>query len=259
MRSAPFAFAPCLFWSAVALGQPAAPPPLDAGGLAPPPAVEGQGGSGGADGATPQGTDATLAEADREDSGRGLEFVWLNGEIGVQHLGLETFSGKDLVGPDVSRRKHTSLIAGAGLGARIVFLTVGARFRYGYTKQFKHFTVGAEGAVHFPFGALEPYAGLGVGYARVLEITHTAPGVGTDIDIVTTKMNPISGVDARLFGGVDYYLTNMFSVGANVSGDVLFLFRSGTEGADPAVDVYARDGKSIGAGVTATAVGGLHF
>jgi hypothetical protein len=252
MRSAWFAFAPCFLWSVSAFGQ-AAPAPLDAGGLAPPPAVEGQGGTE----ATPQGTDATLAEADREDSGRGLEFVWLNGEIGVQHLGLETFSGKDLVGPDVIKRKHTSVIAGAGLGARIVFLTVGARFRYGYTKDFEHFTVGAEGAVHFPFGALEPYAGLGVGYARVLSITHTNDDQVPDF--VPTKTKPIAGVDARLFGGVDYYLTNIFSVGANVSGDVLFLFRSGKEGVDPALDFYARDGKSIGAGVTATAVGGLHF
>jgi hypothetical protein len=49
----------------------------------------------------------------------------------------------------------------------------------------------------------------------------------------------------------------MFSVGVNVSGDVLFLFRSG-EGV-PTSYVYSKDGSSIGAGVTATAVGGLHF
>jgi hypothetical protein len=255
MRSASLAFAPCFLWSALALGQ-AADPGLNAGGLAPPPKVESQGGSGGADGApTPQGTDATLAEADREDSGRGLEFVWLNGEIGVQHLGLETFSGNDLLGPDVPKRKITSLIAGAGLGARIVFLTVGARFRYAHERNLKHFNVGLEGAVHWPFGALEPYAGLGVGYARVLDVVRIGP-----LDArAMTKIRPIYGIDARIFGGVDYYLTNMFSVGANVSGDVLFLFRSGSDGADSDTDVYVRDGKSIGAGVTATAVGGLHF
>jgi hypothetical protein len=255
MRSALLVFAPCFLWSAPALGQ-AAEPGLDAGGLAPPPAVEGQGGSDGGDAApSPQGMDATLAEADRKDSGRGLEFVWLNAEIGVQHLGLETFSGKDLVGPDVIHRKFTSLIAGAGLGARIVFLTVGARFRYGYAKDLKHFTVGAEGAVHWPFGALEPYAGLGAGYARVLERTRTGNlAAGTD-----TKPNSIAGLDARLFGGLDYYLTNLFSVGANVSGDALLLFRSSSDGAASDTDVYGRDGNSIGAGVTATVVGGLHF
>jgi hypothetical protein len=251
MRSAPLAFASCFLWSTLALGQ-AADPGLNAGGLAPPPKVEGQGGAD--DSPTPEGTAATLAEADREDSGRGLEFVWLNGELGVQHLGLETFSAKDLVGSDVSKRKFTSLIAGAGLGARIVFLTVGARFRYGHAQDLKHFTVGLEGAVHWPFGALEPYGGLGVGYARVLELTRTALDA-TD----RTKMQPIAGVDARIFGGVDYYLTNMFSVGANVSGDVLFLFRSASDGPDSDSDVYGRSGKSIGAGVTATAVGGLHF
>lgn len=258
MRSAWLVFAPCFLWSALAFGQ-AADPGLTAGGLAPPPAVEGQGGSGGTEaggGPTPEGTDKTLAEADREDSGRGLEFVWLNGEIGVQHLGLETFSGKDLVGPDVENRTYTSLVAGAGLGARLVFLAVGARFRYGYRPTFKHFSVGAEGAVHFPFGALEPYGGLGVGYVRVLDIDQMGndePGA------LPPSMKPISGVDARLFGGVDYYLTNMFSVGANVSGDVLFLFRSADPSPTSVGTVYAGSGKSIGAGVTATAVGGLHF
>jgi hypothetical protein len=253
MRSAPLAFAAGFLWSALALGQ-AADPGLNAGGLAPPPKVEGQG-SEGTDGATPEGTAATLAEADREDSGRGLEFVWLNGELGVQHLGFETFSAKDLVGPDVGKRKFTSLIAGAGLGARIVFLTVGARFRYGHSRELKHFTVGAEGAVHFPFGALEPYGGIGVGYARVLKLTRIASLASGP----SPEMKPIAGFDARLFGGVDYYLTNIFSVGANVSGDVLFLFRSGNGGSAATDGVYAEDGKSIGAGVTATAVGGLHF
>jgi hypothetical protein len=252
MRSAPLAFASCFLWSALSFGQ-AADPGLNAGGLAPPPKVEGQGGADGAP--TPEGTAATLAEADREDSGRGLEFVWLNGELGVQHLGLETFSANDLLGPDVPKRKYTSLIAGAGVGARIVFLTVGARFRYAYAKELEHFNVGLEGAVHFPLGALEPYGGLGVGYARVLNVVREVPLDGAD----ATEMQPITGVDARLFGGVDYYLTNMFSVGVNVSGDVLFLFRSASDGADSGSDVYVRKGKSIGAGVTATAVGGLHF
>jgi hypothetical protein len=253
MRSASLVFASCFAWSALALGQ-AADPGLTAGGLAPPPKVEGQGAAGGADGApTSQATDQSLAEADREDSGRGLEFVWLNGEIGVQHLGLETFGMNGLVGPDVSKRKYTMLTAGAGLGARLVFLTVGARFRYGYSRELKHFSVGAEGAVHFPFGALEPYGGLGLGYERVLELTRIGPLTDTGARPFT-----IAGLDARLFGGVDYYLTNMFSVGANVSGDVLFLFRSG-DGTLAEGDVYRTDGKSIGAGVTATAVGGLHF
>lgn len=254
MRSAPLAFASCLLWSALALGQ-ASDPGLSAGGLAPPPAVEGQGATGGAGGTpTPEGTDQTLAEADREDSGRGLEFVWLNGEVGVQHFGLGTFSAKDLVGPDVTKTKLTGVVVGAGLGARIVFLTVGARFRYTHVRELKHFTAGLEGAVHFPFGSLEPYGGLGVGYARVLELTRTRALDGSD----TAAPNAIAGLDARLFGGVDYYLTNLFSVGVNVSGDALFLFRSGNP-ALPAGDIYEKDGKSIGAGVTATAVGGFHY
>jgi hypothetical protein len=256
MRSASLVFASCFAWSALALGQ-AAEPGLTAGGLAPPPKIEGQGATGGTDGTgaagSQQATDQALAEADREDSGRGLEFVWLNGEVGVQHFGFETFSGKDLVGTD-ARTKFTSLTAGAGLGARIVFLTVGARFRYGYSKELKHFSVVAEGAVHFPLGALEPYGGIGLGYVRVLDLDRSSD----DAPAAPLAMKPIAGFDGRLFGGVDYYLTNLFSVGVNVSGDVLVLFRSG-EGTAATNGIYAADGKGIGAGVTATAVGGLHF
>jgi hypothetical protein len=60
---------------------------------------------------------------------------------------------------------------------------------------------------------------------------------------------------------VDYYLTNMFSVGANLTGDILFLSRPKVDGAPTSGEgsVYAADGAGIGAGVTLTAVMGLHF
>jgi hypothetical protein len=76
------------------------------------------------------------------------------------------------------------------------------------------------------------------------------------------------GWNARMGIGLDYYLTHNFSIGALMTGDILYLKRSdhitipGAE-SDPilakAQQVYANDGSSVGGAATLTAVIGLHF
>jgi hypothetical protein len=238
-------------WSGHARAQ--APADLSAGGLAPPPAVESQSETETA-AAAPNQTEAELAEADRKDSGRGLEFVWLNGEIGVGHFGLNTFKKDDLFGPG-PETTQTGLVVGAGAGLRLVFWTLGARFRYGAFSDWKLWTLGVEGGLHMPLGAFEPYATLGVGYASVSSSVVEM----VDLDGSSSSgSTSAKGLDARLGVGADYYLTNMFSVGLNVTGDMLVLSRSAVDGA-AAGSTFASDASSIGAGVTATFVGGLHF
>jgi hypothetical protein len=229
-----------LFPRALAAQTPA---DLSSGGLAPPPAVESQ--KPAEQPPTGPGTTETdLARSEKEDSGRGLEFFWLNGEVGVGHFGLGTYDPGDLVDSSVET-KQTGLVAGAGLGVRLVFLTLGARFRYAPFKDWKLWTLGAEGGLHVPLGSLEPYFTLGLGYASI------KPSEG-ELDIM--------GFDGRLGAGIDYYLTNMFSVGANLTGDILFLSRKKVDAVpEGSGSVYAKDGSSIGGGVTLTAVAGLHF
>ena len=74
----------------------------------------------------------------------------------------------------------------------------------------------------------------------------------------------MKGFDARVGAGLDYYLSNTFSLGANLTGEMLFLSRSKVSGAGTSTSgneaaIYAKDGSSIGAGATLTAVAGLHF
>jgi hypothetical protein len=66
----------------------------------------------------------------------------------------------------------------------------------------------------------------------------------------------IHGGHVRGGGGLDYYLTPVFSIGANLSLDLYFLSRKAISGGQGA---YATDGSSIGAGLGLTAVAGLHF
>lgn len=235
---------------------PPAPPPaapaatssLSAGGLAPPPALETAPPPGAAP-ATPAATEAELAKADKEDSGRGLEFVWLNGEVGVMHLGLGTFSNDKIADPSVSTTQ-TGVVAGAGAGLRLLFITAGVRFRYAPLPDLTLWTLGLEAGLHWQLGSLEPYVTLGAGYAQAGKLS------GPDDPT-------LRGVDARGSVGLDYYLTNMFSLGVNVGGDLLFLSRNGactqplTDSGQ--VNPNCQDGSSTGGAVTATALAGLHF
>jgi hypothetical protein len=238
-----------LAWSPLVLAQQPAPPPaqsnLEAGGLRPPEAVD----------STPpaepegQSPERELAKADEEDAGRGLEWVWLNVEVGGQHLGLQTLKASSLVDADQVKTTQTGLVYGAGAGVRILVFTVGARFRLGSFEDWRLWTLGAEGGLRIPIGKLEPYFTVGVGYASVGSFAN---------EVAAASGAKIWGVNARLGGGLDYYLSNTFSVGGSFTGDMLFLSRAGVSGGDEAA-FYAEDGSAIGAGATLTAVVGLHF
>src|SRR6478736_4573939 len=88
---------------------------LQAGGLKPPDAVQSEPNAS----ATPTAqTEAELDRADKEDSGRGLEFAWLNAELGPQYVGLQAFKADNLVDGSVVDSKGLGMGYGAGIGAR---------------------------------------------------------------------------------------------------------------------------------------------
>ena len=222
---------------------------LQAGGLRPPDAVQSDATT------TPTAqTEASLDRADKEDSGRGLEFVWLNAEAGPEYLGLETLRDKQLVDGSSIKSKGAGMAYGAGIGVRLLVFTVGARFRLANFSDYQLWTLNAEAGMHIPLGRLEPYFTLGGGYASL--------GDYKGLNGVATPNNA-HGFDARAGFGVDYYLTNTFSVGGNLTGDMLFLSRSARpSGPQPILspeDTYEQHGSGIGVGGTLSAVLGLHF
>jgi hypothetical protein len=250
-------------------GQPSygspgpSPGGLQSGGLTPPPAAPGVDPLASAPPST--ATEQELESADRRDTGRGLEFVWLNAEIGFEHLGLETFKAKSLVDAQGVSTTQTGPVYGAGLGVRLVFLTLGARFRYGSFSDWQLWTLNGELGLHIPLGMIEPYLTLGGGYASLGSFdTNNLSG---DLNGANVR---VRGFDVRGGVGLDLYLSNLFSVGANLTGEVLALTRpsvdpqklkldSSTNSQQATAKVYAADGSSIGSGVTLTAVAGLHF
>lgn len=264
MRFTPRSLAPALalgLASGHVLAQAA--PGLSSGGLAPPPAVESAPVE-----APPTATEQELARADREDSGRGLEFVWLNAEAGVQHLGLQTFHANQLIDADSIESTQTGPLFGAGAGVRLIFLTAGARFRLASFSAYQLWTLNAEFGFRIPLGALEPYFTFGGGYASLG--AFDTGSLGTTLTEAGIDKGDLSarGFDLRGGAGFDYYLGHTLSIGANLSGDMLFLSRSKvTPRATPAAGtkaerlaaVYAEDGTSIGGALALTALIGLHF
>jgi hypothetical protein len=227
---------------------------LSSGGLAPPPPIETK---------QPQPYDSTatereLEQADRRDAGRGLEFVWFNAEGGVQYLGLQTLRANRLVDADTVATTQVGPLFGVGAGVRLIVFTLGGRFRLGKFEEWQVWTLDAEIGMRIPLGSLEPYFTFAGGYASLGSFAANDALDNSDVSV--------RGFNLRGAFGVDYYIGNAFSVGGNLSGDVLFLARGGLDAADFEAndedldsEVYARDGSGIGAGVTFTAVAGVHF
>jgi hypothetical protein len=230
-------------------GQPA----IESGGLAPPPSNPAE---------TPEAaqTEAKLDDAEKKNSGRGLEWIWLNGEFGFETLGLQTFSATNL---GINSSSQTGLMYGAGLGVRIIFVTLGAKFRIATMSAFDIWTLNAEAGLRIPLGPLEPYLTLGGGFASV--------GAFSTSSIASSDRGNVSitGYDVRAGGGLDYYVTPIFSVGAAVTFEVLGLTRPGVNLSDvqtaanstgtATAEAYKVSGSSVGSAFSGSLVLGLHF
>lgn len=168
---------------------------------------------------------------------------------------------------------------GVGGGLRLLFLTIGPRFRIGHFSDWDVWSLNLEGGLHIPLGDLEPYLTLGGGFTKLGQVSEA--GLGSDSGVAIRGFNVRAGV------GLNYYVTNTFTVGANVTGEVLALTRPGTTISSitqtpPGTDCMnlgpmptpsqvqgctaqgqqaaaKLDGSSIGMSTTFTAVLGLHF
>jgi hypothetical protein len=199
-----------------------------------------------------------LDRAEREDAGRGLEFVWLNVEAGYEYVSLQGFDGNSLVDAELVEDSGSAFAFGVGAGVRLIFFTLGARFRLAQFSAWDLWTLNGEAGLHVPLGALEPSFTLSAGYASLGGFSADGGAPALDVDDLEA-----SGFDARLGAALDWYVNPLLSIGAQGSFEVLVLSRDAT--AQPAAlpaelaEVYERDGDGVGLAVTATGVVGLHF
>jgi|GEM_PF-484743 len=223
---------------------------LEAGGLLAPEAM-------------PEGGEArnqveiSLDEAEKRDAGRGLQFAYLNGEFGYQNLGLRTLSSKGLLA-DSADANGQGFMFSVGAGVRVLYFTLGGRFRRGRTQDFGFWSLGAELGLRVPIGSFEPYGLLELGYAGVFSMSYSSLGLSA-----SGNLQGMGGMNTRVGGGFDYYFSDSFSMGAQMSGQLLFLKRPASEG-EPLCSgeqdcPYDESGSGIGAGMTVSAIVGLHF
>lgn len=230
-----------------------ASPPLETGGLTPPP-------SSGAPRPGETETYQQLQRAEREDAGRGLEFVWLTAESGYEYLSLDALQGSSLLDGGVIAPSGSALVLGAGLGVRVIFLTLGARVRVARQSAWDLWTFNGEVGLHLPMGELEPSFSLGAGYATLGSLAAPSAPAGFEPERID-----IGGFNCRLGAALDWYLNPLLSLGVHGSAELLILSRSRAAQPEliataPALAaLYARDGSGVGLGASLTATAGLHF
>ncbi len=186
-----------------------------------------------------QETRRELERAEREDSGRGLQYLWLEPELGYQWLGLETLGSEHFLDENYSSGHGFSL--GVAAGARLLFFTLGARVRYAPLNRFDLWHYGGELGYRIPWGRFEPYASVGVHYARLVSFSGT--------DAVAT------GLGASAAAGFDFFVTPVFSVGARLEGATSWLTRDPTSGGG----FYGQKGSATALALHSALVLGLHY
>lgn len=246
------------------------PPPADpwggmnAGGLAPPaPMTNAQPQPPTAEQAPPPTTlTSDLDESKEKDSGRGVSWFWIEVQGGYEHIGLQTFEvdGGDLSAGFTETTANGGVVS-AGLGAQIIFLTLGVRGRLGFFPDWQAARIGGEVGFKIPVGFVEPRFDLGAGYAAL-----------TNLDGVVPEAIGINGFYVRAGAGVDFYPVEILALGVVASFDFLGLSRSGLSPTEIAelrssrpdvteaqAQALALDGTGYGAGFALQGNVGLHF
>src|SRR6185436_11034082 len=95
------------------------------------------------------------------------EVAYLTPEVGVEYVGLESLHLTRELFPSQVHSADVGPVVGVGAGVRLLFVTLGPRFRFGHFRDWDLWTLDAEVGFKAPLGAVEPFIGLGAGYARV--------------------------------------------------------------------------------------------
>ena len=150
-----------------------------------------------------------------------------------------------------------------GLGAQLLWFTIGPRFRVAFFENWQIFGIGGELGFRIPVGIFEPHIELGGGYAALGSLGGALEGQS---DAVT-----IRGGYGRVSGGLDFFIGEVFSLGPAVSWEFMALTRPGIplspdvasicesdpEGAEECA--LAAEGSGIGSAISVGAKVGLHF
>lgn len=223
----------------------------------------------------PQSTEQKLDESKKEDSGRGMEFLYLNGQVGAVFDALGTFNNS----LQIQQTNSGGAMVGAEAGVRFVWLTLGARFRYEMLQPFNIWQLDAVLGFHVPVGHWDPYVSIYGGYSAIgsldpksFDASQVAPCSSCTAQDAANGFST-KGANVGLAIGADYYLVKFLSIGVEGAFEFLFLHRDPLPipaacAADPtgacqsAVQsnpLYSKSGDATGVGVLASVHLALHI
>jgi hypothetical protein len=194
-----------------------------------------------------------------EDGGLGLEWVYLNADIGSAYTDLVSLKASNWQLQDNSA---SGPAFGVGAGVRLVVLSAGLRVRNLLLSSFSLWETDLEAALHFRVWRFDLYLGARGGYAFVGSLRADAlrTSMGSSASDVT-----VHGWNVGPTAGLDYYVSKLVSLGVDANAEVLFLKRPpillppGQTVAPEWESLYADSGSSVGAGFVGVAHVGIHF
>jgi hypothetical protein len=207
----------------------------------------------------------------RSDGSLGPEWLWANADIGYSYADLASFNSSNFA---LEHTKTSGIVAGAGAGVRLVFLTLGVRARDLPMDDFNLVELDAEGALHARLGHSDLYLGARGGYAFSGSLSAKTIGAAASSGGAPPNVN-VHGGNFGLMLGFDYYVNHYFSVGFDGNPEALILERPPAPIPYPAGStpmeqqiikqelemqpIYKESGSSIGFAFLASVHLGAHF
>jgi hypothetical protein len=199
------------------------------------------------------------ATRELEDGGLGLEWVYLNADVGAAYTDLISLKSSNWQLQDNSA---SGPAFGLAAGVRLVFLSVGIRVRDLQLSSFNLWETDAEAALHFRIWRFDGYIGARGGWAFMG--SFSADSLRTSTGSTASNVT-VHGWNVGPTAGLDFYITKRISVGVDGNLEVLFLERppiplqSGQMVAPQYEALYQDSGSSVGAGFIAMSHLGVHF
>ena len=205
-------------------------------------------------------------EDESQDSGLGLEWIWLNADAGFAYTDLASFSSSSL---GMKKTASSGPVFGGGIGARLLFFSFGVRARDLILSDIGDlWEIGGEAAFHLRVWHIDPYFGVRGGYNFVGSLNQSSVNSATGS---TSPSVSVHGFNVGPMIGIDYYFNHWISAGADFDAQFLFLQRptvalpAGVTQADvaklppSAQQLYNQSGSSAGIQISPTVHLGIHF
>lgn len=166
-------------------------------------------------------TTQRLDEAEQKDTGRNFELFWLDGQIGGSYINMSQFSADSL---QIEESSAGGPMFSAAAGIRLVVFVAGARLRHHALSSFNMWQINAEAGLKIPIGSLDLLFALHGGYSFVGRLGDASVATNTSTPAPTDAVS-VRGFNGGLDVGFDYYFSPLFSVGAGILADFLYLNR----------------------------------